>query len=77
MNIIRQKVSRSRKRFVDEEYNLDLTYITPQIIATSYPSTGIEASYRNPATEVSKFFNTKHNGKYWIFNVAERATYDK
>ena len=77
MNIIRQKVSRSRKRFVDEEYNLDLTYITPQIIATSYPSTGIEASYRNPAAEVSRFFNTKHAGKYWIFNVAERATYDK
>ena len=50
---IRQLVSRSRKRFVENGYNLDLTYITSQIIATSYPSSGVEKAYRNPIEQVS------------------------
>ena len=57
MDLLRETVSRSRKRFVDADFNLDLTYITPQIIAMSYPSTGFESAYRNPASDVSKFMN--------------------
>ena len=41
-----------------------------------YPSSFIEGKYRNPIDQVSKFFNEKHPGKYWIINVSERATYD-
>ena len=49
---IRDLVSGNRRRFADEEYNLDLTYITPQIIAMSYPSSGLEGIYRNPIDKV-------------------------
>ena len=50
---IRALVSGNRRRFKENKINLDLTYITPQIIATSYPSQGFEAMYRNDIRDVS------------------------
>ena len=58
------------------DVNLDLTYITPNIIAMSYPSSGIEAMYRNRIEEVSAYLNERHGDKYWIINTSERNTYD-
>ena len=54
MNKIRSLVSGNRRRIKDEDFNLDLTYITDRIIATSYPSSGFESMYRNPIEKVSK-----------------------
>lgn len=32
---------------------MDITYITPRVIAMSYPGSGlVETAYRNPASEV-------------------------
>lgn len=74
---IRNLVSGSRHRYVDSEFNLDLTYITPNIIAMSTPSTSTtSALYRNPLDQISKFFNSKHKNHYMIFNLSE-FTYDK
>lgn len=56
MDSIRKLVSGNRRRFTEDNINLDLTYITPQIIAMSYPSSGLEAMYRNPIDRVSYFF---------------------
>lgn len=53
MDSIRKLVSGNRRRFTEDKINLDLTYITPQIIAMSYPSQGIESMYRNPIDRVS------------------------
>ena len=41
-----------RRRFRRDGFDLDLTYITPRIIAMGLPSFGVEASYRNQGTEV-------------------------
>jgi hypothetical protein len=49
---IRKLVSGNRRRFTEDNINLDLTYITPQIIAMSYPSSGIEKIYRNSIDDV-------------------------
>ncbi len=35
-----------------EDFDLDLTYITPRVIAMGLPSFGVEAQYRNQGSEV-------------------------
>jgi phosphatidylinositol-3,4,5-trisphosphate 3-phosphatase/dual-specificity protein phosphatase PTEN len=77
MDSIRKLVSGNRRRFTEDNINLDLSYITPTIIAMSYPSSGLESMYRNPIERVADFLNERHGNKYWIINTSERATYDK
>jgi phosphatidylinositol-3,4,5-trisphosphate 3-phosphatase/dual-specificity protein phosphatase PTEN len=53
VSFIREMVSGTRRRFVNEETNLDLTYITSRLIVMSYPSHGFEKIYRNSVEDVS------------------------
>ena len=53
MDSIRKLVSGNRRRFTEDNINLDLTYITNNIIAMSYPSSGLEGMYRNPIEKVN------------------------
>ena len=54
---LRKLVSGNRRRFTDEDYSLDLTYITPgRIMAMSYPASGFESVYRNPIDKASSPF---------------------
>jgi len=74
---IRKLVSGKRRRYHDDNFSLDLTYIIPdRMIAMSYPSSGFESMYRNSITKVASFLNGKHGDKYWLINTSERATYD-
>lgn len=70
-------VSRSRRRLKEDGVDLDLTYITDNIIATSYPAQGMESYYRNSLALVAGFLNERHKDKYWVINCSERATYDR
>ena len=45
MRRIRALVSGNRTRFKDGSYDLDLSYITPNIISMGFPSTGVESAY--------------------------------
>ena len=40
-----------------------------------FPSEGAEATYRNPMSSVQRFFNTRHKGKYLIYNVCSEKHY--
>ena len=42
----RQMVSQNKRRYQQDGYDLDLTYVTKRVIATSFPSTGVLALYR-------------------------------
>lgn len=65
-------MSGQKNRFKQEDFDLDLTYITPRIIAMSYPASGLESIYRNPITEVSRFLKNKHNNNFLIINLSNR-----
>ena len=59
-NILRRRVSQNRKRYTEDHFDLDLTYINESIIAMGYPSDKpIQSLIRNPIEEVSKFLNCK------------------
>ena len=53
MDWLRKIVSGKRNRFKDDNYNLDVTYITPRILAMSFPASGLEIMYRNNMSDVS------------------------
>ncbi|KZT28129.1 hypothetical protein NEOLEDRAFT_1176278 [Neolentinus lepideus HHB14362 ss-1] len=69
-DFIRRIVSGNKARFKDEtlDVELDLAYITDQIIVMGYPATGIEGLYRNRREDAKKFLDHRHGKNYWIFN---------
>eukprot|EP01114_Cavostelium_apophysatum_P002296 TRINITY_DN1202_c0_g1_i1.p1 TRINITY_DN1202_c0_g1~~TRINITY_DN1202_c0_g1_i1.p1 ORF type:complete len:160 (-),score=15.04 TRINITY_DN1202_c0_g1_i1:246-725(-) len=69
MNVIRKKVSLNKRRYTQEGFDLDLTYITNRVIAMGFPAVGIEGFYRNPRSDVKKFLEFKHTGKYKVYNL--------
>lgn len=54
MAFVRGLVSKKKTRFKEDGFDLDLTYVTPRIIAMGFPSSGAEAKYRNPLPEVKR-----------------------
>lgn len=54
MKTLRAVVSGSRVRYTQNGFDLDLTYITPNLIAMGYPASGVEKTYRNDINEVRK-----------------------
>ena len=68
-------VSLNKKRFEDENFDLDLTYITPRVIAMGFPSRGVEGKYRNSEDDVYKFFQQRHAGHYRIINLCSERGY--
>ena len=57
---VRKLVSKKKKRYTQDGFDLDLSYITPQIVAMGFPSTGTESLYRNPMPQVEAFFDMRH-----------------
>ena len=65
-------VSQKKKRLIKDGFDLDLSYVTDNIIAMGLPCTGRSALYRNPQGEVVKFLNHYHGGEYKIYNLCTR-----
>ena len=76
-NFVRSLVSKKKRRYKEDGYNLDLAYIGKKIIAMGYPSSGFESFYRNPFSEVKKFLDEKHKGNYFVYNLCSERDYDK
>ena len=74
-SFLKSLVSQDKNRFCFDGYDLDLTYITPRIIAMGLPSTSLEALYRNNLTDVINFFNERHPEHYKVYNLCEEKNY--
>eukprot|EP01012_Entosiphon_sulcatum_P067499 TRINITY_DN9723_c0_g1_i1.p1 TRINITY_DN9723_c0_g1~~TRINITY_DN9723_c0_g1_i1.p1 ORF type:complete len:605 (+),score=97.54 TRINITY_DN9723_c0_g1_i1:2083-3897(+) len=72
---IRGVVSKKKVRYTEDGYDLDLTYITPRVIAMGFPSEGSEGIYRNPMEEVQRFFAQRHGTSYKIYNLCSERAY--
>jgi phosphatidylinositol-3,4,5-trisphosphate 3-phosphatase/dual-specificity protein phosphatase PTEN len=68
--VIRGLVSGKKTRYQDENYDLDLTYITPRIIAMSYPADSYDRMYRNDINTVGQFLKERHGDKFIVMNMA-------
>ena len=72
----RKLVSQNKNRLKEDGFDLDLTYLTDQIICMGLPAHGPEALYRNPIDSVVRFLEKHHGGKYKVFNLCNERTYD-
>ena len=76
-NIVKSLVSQDKTRFCYDGFDLDLTYITMNIIAMGFPSTSIEGIYRNHMEDVKQFFAIRHPNHYKVYNLCDDKTYAK
>ena len=74
-NFIKSLVSKDKKRFCFDGFDLDLSYITARIIAMGIPCTSYEALYRNDMQDVLNFFNTRHPQHYKVYNLCDEKRY--
>uniref|UniRef100_A0A7N8XG59 Tensin 3 n=1 Tax=Mastacembelus armatus TaxID=205130 RepID=A0A7N8XG59_9TELE len=57
---------------MEEEYELDLTYITERVIAMSFPRGCSEEIYSHNLKDVTRMLKSKHADNYLIINLSER-----
>jgi hypothetical protein len=76
VGVLRGLVSKKKLRYQQDGFDLDLSYITPRIIAMGFPSEGAEAVYRNPMEQVQKFFHQKHPNRFRVYNLCSERKYD-
>ncbi|XP_053697720.1 uncharacterized protein LOC128744612 isoform X1 [Sabethes cyaneus] len=75
-NPIRGLVSKRRIRYIQDGFDLDLTYINDRIIAMGYPAEQLESLYRNKIEDVQKMLEKNHAGCYKIYNLCSERNYN-
>ena len=69
MSCFRHCVSGNHIRYIDDEYDLDLSFITDKLVASGCPAFGKEQLYRNPHRKMERFCNSHFGDNYYVFNL--------
>jgi hypothetical protein len=79
--LARQAVSKKKKRFQGDGFDLDLTYVTDSVIAMGWPAESWkESRVRNPMADVKRFLQHRHHidqGKAMVYNLCSERGYEK
>ncbi|CAI0453904.1 unnamed protein product [Linum tenue] len=75
-NILRNLVSKHRRRMLIAGYDLDMSYITDRVLAMSFPAERMRAMYRNPLWQVKSVLDMRHGGHYKVYNLCIEQSYD-
>eukprot|EP01138_Halocafeteria_seosinensis_P007462 gb/GECG01007627.1/.p1 GENE.gb/GECG01007627.1/~~gb/GECG01007627.1/.p1 ORF type:complete len:821 (+),score=119.29 gb/GECG01007627.1/:1-2463(+) len=66
---IRRLVSKKKRRYIGDGFDLDLSYILNNVVAMGFPSIGVESLYRNPREELQHFLAVRYGKRYKVYNV--------
>jgi phosphatidylinositol-3,4,5-trisphosphate 3-phosphatase and dual-specificity protein phosphatase PTEN len=76
VNLVKKFVSKKKNRFQEDGFDLDLSYITDQIIAMGFPANEFEGIYRNHMVDVQNFLQKRHQNKFKVYNLCSEKKYD-
>ena len=73
MNYFKTLINSNNRRFIDRKYNLDLSYITPRIIAMGFPTIFPKSLIKNSTTDIANFLNERHCNNYILINLSDQS----